>query len=114
MIKNMTCIICPMGCNLVVDIEDKNVISVSGNTCKRGEIYAINECTNPQRTLTSTVRCKNGEMLPVKTKGTVPKDKIFECMELINNVIVELPINVGDVIIEDIFGTEIIATKNME
>lgn len=112
--RELTCIICPMGCSLEVEFEEKDIKSVSGNTCKRGEQYAISECTNPQRTVTSTVRCKNGEILSVKTDRTIPKEKIFECMKIINNVTPDLPISVGDVIIKDIFGCNVIATQNIK
>ena len=111
--KNLTCIICPLGCDLSIELEDGKVVSVAGNTCKRGAEYANNECTNPQRTVTSTVRCEDGRLVAVKTDRSIPKDKIFECMEIINNTVAHLPICVGDVIIEDVYGANIVATQNM-
>lgn len=112
--KNMTCIICPMGCDLEIEITE-NDIKVTGNTCPRGEVYAKNECTNPVRTLTTTMRCKNGKILPVKTDKPVPKDKLFECMEVINKTLAVLPISVGDIIIENILdtGSNVVASKEM-
>ena len=84
MTKDMTCIICPRGCALKVEIENEN-ITVSGNSCPKGKQYAIDECTNPTRTVTSSVRVENLEdtMLSVKTENPVSKDKIFEVMRLI-------------------------------
>lgn len=114
MIREMTCIVCPMGCNLTVELDGNKVVSVSGNTCKRGEIYSNNECTNPQRTVTSTVKCSNGAVCAVKTDKTIPKEKMAECMAIINSVVCDLPIHVGDVIIEDVFGSNVVATQNME
>lgn len=110
--RNLTCIICPLGCSLTAEISDDKII-VSGNTCKRGEEYAISECTAPVRTVTSTVFCDNGKLIPVKTDKPIPKDKIFECMKIINNCKVHLPISAGDVIIENVFGCNIIATDEM-
>ncbi len=81
MIKDLTCIVCPMGCSLKVELEGKKVLSVTGNTCPRGEKYAVAEFTNPERTVTTTIKCDNGEVLPVKTDSSIPKDKIFECMK---------------------------------
>ena len=52
--KNLTCIVCPIGCSLEVEIENNNVVSVKGNTCPRGEKYAISECSNPERMVTTT------------------------------------------------------------
>ncbi len=75
--RELTCIGCPIGCALVVELEDKEVISVSGNTCKIGENYGKKECTNPTRVVTSSVLVSGGEnaILPVKTERDIPKDK---------------------------------------
>lgn len=110
--RELTCIVCPIGCSLMVEFGNGEVKSVSGNTCPRGEVYAKNECTNPQRTVTSTVRCKDGSMVSVKTEGTIPKEKINECMELINSLTPDLPVRIGDVLTENVFGTNIVATQN--
>ncbi len=110
--KEFTCIVCPIGCTLSVELEGREVKAVSGNTCKRGETYAINECTNPLRTVTTTVKCENGGVLPVKTETPIAKDRVFEAMKIINNFIAPLPISVGDVIIEDVCGSKIVATAS--
>ena len=112
--RNLTCIVCPLGCDLKVQLDGNKVISVSGNTCPRGEKYAQSECTNPQRTVTTTIKCDNGAVLPVKTNRTIPKEKMAECMKIINNTVARLPISVGDVIIEDVFGADIVAARNMK
>ena len=112
--RKLTCIICPLGCELNVKLEEGKVISVSGNTCNRGEIYAKNECTNPQRTITSTLRCEDGSLVPVKTDRPIPKGKIEECMKIINAATAKLPVRVGDIIIKDVFGANIVATANKE
>ncbi|MBE6770430.1 MAG: DUF1667 domain-containing protein [Ruminococcaceae bacterium] len=112
--RKLTCIICPLGCELTATLENGEVVSVSGNTCKRGEIYAKNECTNPQRTITSTVRCEDGGLVAVKTDRTIPKEKIEECMKIINAATAKLPVHIGDVIIKDVFGANIVATANKE
>ena len=112
--RKLTCIICPLGCELNVKLEEGKVISVSGNTCKRGEIYAKNECTNPQRTITSTLRCEDGSLVPVKTDRPIPKGTIEECMKIINAATAKLPVRVGDIIIKDVFGANIVATANKE
>ena len=111
--RKLTCIICPLGCELTATI-DNGLINVTGYTCPRGKTYAENECTNPLRTVTSTVRCKNGGLVAVKTENSIPKEKITECMQLINNAIANTPVSVGDVIIDNVFGTRIIATQNKE
>ena len=114
MTRDMTCIICPRGCALKVKIEGEN-ITVSGNSCPKGKQYAIDECTNPTRTVTSSVRVENREdtMVSIKTEKPVPKDKIFEVMRLIRAKSVCAPVKIGDVIIKDAFGTNIVATKDI-
>ncbi len=111
--RELTCIICPIGCSLEVEIENGEVKSVKGNTCPRGKNYAETECVAPMRTVTTTVRCDDGSVLPVKTDSPIPKEKMFELMEIINDSIAHLPISIGDVIIENVFGCNIVATKNM-
>jgi CxxC motif-containing protein len=116
--RNLICISCPLGCNLEVDSSDKNNIKVRGNSCKRGEIYGIKECTNPMRIVTSTVFVKNGaeKVLPVKTQQDIPKGKVSDCVRLLKDIIIEAPIKIGDVVIENILGTgvDIVATKNID
>ena len=107
--REMTCIVCPLGCKMMVENIDGK-ITVSGNTCPRGEKYAENECINPQRTITTTIKCIDGGVVPVKTDRTIPKDKMFECMKIINNTVALLPIEVGDVIIKNVFGADVVAT----
>ncbi len=111
--RELTCIVCPVGCSLVANIKDNGTVFVSGNTCPRGKVYAENECVAPMRTITTTVRCENGEILPVKTDSPIPKEKIFEAMKIINKACPVLPIALEDVIIEDVFGSNVVAVRNM-
>lgn len=115
MIKELICISCPMGCHLKVDLETKEV---TGNTCKRGEVYGINEVTNPVRVVTSTVKVKNGELavIPVKTKEAISKDLNFKVMEVLNSIEVNAPVKMGDVIVANILGTrvDVVATRNVK
>ena len=84
MVKNLTCIECPIGCEIEVMLEEGKVVSVSGNGCPRGKLYAEAEVVCPKRVVTSTVRAEDGEMIPVKTDRPVRKDAIFEVMQKIN------------------------------
>ena len=110
--RELICIVCPMGCSISVETDGGKIVDIKGNTCPRGKEYAENECINPKRTVTSTVKCRDGSVLPVKTDTAIPKDKVMECMKIINKKIADLPVSVGDVIIEDVFGANIIATQN--
>ena len=115
--RNLTCIGCPLGCSITVRMDGGSVISVEGNTCKRGDDYARKEVTNPTRIVTTTVRVSGGSeaMVSVKTRSDIPKDKIFDCVRALKNVKVEAPVHIGDVICNDIAGTgvDIVATKNV-
>lgn len=93
---------------------DEKKITVHGNRCLRGTVYAENECTDSKRTVTSTVRCTDGSLVLVKTDRPIPKEKIGECMERINEAVAQVPVTIGDVIIEDVFDSTIVATQNKE
>jgi CxxC motif-containing protein len=120
MYKEMTCIVCPEGCILRIEEPEGTAVTaenVSGNKCKRGAAYAVNECTNPVRTLTTTVKIDGGSqrMAPVKSSKPLPKGMLFDCMEVINTYTAKAPLNVGDVVVENILGTgiDIISTSNI-
>ena len=114
-IRNLTCIVCPRGCQMVVTLADDGaVLKVEGNFCKRGDTYAKDECTNPRRTVTSTVKLQSGGVLAVKTDKTVPKAMMFQVMAEINKAVAKDGTKIGDVIIEDVLGTgaNVVATAN--
>ena len=115
---NLICIGCPMGCPLTVTMDKGEVTQVTGNTCKRGDIYARKEVTNPTRIVTSTVMVEGGNhgMVSVKTQTDIPKAKIFECVKALKGIKVKAPVHIGDVILENVVGTgvDVIATKNVE
>ena len=113
--RELTCIICPRGCALTVSTDENGKATVSGNSCPKGEKYGVDECTNPVRTVTSVVRVANRDntMVSVKTELPVPKEHIFDIMDKIRNSTVNAPVKIGDKIIENIFGTDIIATKTV-
>ena len=116
-IRELTCIGCPLGCSITVTMDENKILSVSGNTCPRGDAYARKEVTNPTRIVTSTVRVQNGAsaMVNVKTASDIPKEKIFECVSALKNVMVEAPVKIGDVVLEDVAGTgvNVIAARNI-
>lgn len=115
-IRELVCIGCPVGCSLKVELQDGKVVKVNGNSCKIGEQYGINECTNPKRIVTSTVVVEGGEerVVSVKTVNDIPKEKIFDIIEQLKKTKVKAPVNIGDIIIKDVLGTgvNIAATKN--
>ena len=118
MTRELTCIVCPRGCALNVEyevVEDKiNILSVTGNGCKRGISYAEAECIAPVRTLTTTVRTTEGRVVAVKTASPIPKEKMMEAMNVLARVRVSEPVRIGDTILEDLLatGVKVVATSN--
>ena len=116
--KSMTCVICPLGCTLCVKLsQEGSVENVTGNSCKRGEVYAVSECTHPARTLTTTIRTQNGAepLVSVKSSQPIPKELLFACMDILNQKRVKAPILIGEVLVANIgnTGIDIIATRNV-
>lgn len=114
---NLICIGCPLGCPLTVEMEGKEVVCVTGNTCKNGDKYARKEMTNPTRIVTSTVRVSDGRipMASVKTASDIPKGKMMAVIQALKDVTVPAPVTIGQTILEDVAGTgvAVIATKHV-
>lgn len=119
MVQEMACIICPMSCHLTVETnESGEVLSVSGNTCKRGDTYARSELVHPVRMVTGTVRLEHGlyPRLPVTLSGMIPKNMIFPVMEEIHKANVVAPVKIHDIIIENVCGlsVNVIASRSVK
>ena len=112
--REITCIVCPRGCRMTADIQAER-ITVTGHSCNRGEKHAVAEILHPVRSLTSIVRVSNRRdtMVSVKSEAPVPKEEMFAIMERIHATTVEAPIEIGDVILDDVCGTRIVATKEI-
>ena len=115
--RELICIGCPMGCPMTVTLDSGTVLTVTGNTCKRGNDYARREVTAPTRILTTTVPVSGGERatVPVKTAGEVPKSLVLDCSRALRDVIVHAPVHAGDIIAANILGTgiDVIAIKEV-
>ena len=113
--KELVCIVCPKGCRLKVD--ENNDYAVTGNACPRGAVYGKSEIQNPTRVLTSTVKIEGAlyRRCPVKTDGVVPKGKLMEVMQLLNAVELKSPVKIGQVVIENVAGTDanVVVTKDL-
>jgi len=116
--KHFTCVICPIGCEIDVQLEDGNVVSMEGNKCEKSEEFVLQELKEPMRILTTTVRIKGAKwaMLPVRTDEPIPKRLLFSVIKELANIEIQAPVKVSDVIIGDIAGTgaNIVATRNMK
>ncbi|MBE5890621.1 MAG: DUF1667 domain-containing protein [Lachnospiraceae bacterium] len=114
----LTCIGCPLGCSLTIQKDHDEVVSVTGNTCPRGDAYARKEVTNPTRIVTSSVRVEGGTapVVSCKTASDIPKSMIFDVTEALKNVKLTAPVAIGDVVLENVCqtGVNIVATKEVQ
>ena len=106
-IRELTCIGCPMGCQLTAVMDGSQVTEVTGNTCPRGDAYARKECTHPARTVTGTVRVSGGALpvVSVRTRGDIPKEKVLDVARALCRVHLTAPVQAGDVVIPNVLGT---------
>ena len=113
----ITCIVCPIGCKILVDKKGEKVEICSGNKCKRGIDYATYEALDPRRVLTTSVIVEKGEwpLVSVKSSKPVPKDKIFDVLEEIKKVKINAPVRIGTIVIKNVAktGIDIISTKSI-
>lgn len=114
--KQFTCIVCPNSCLIEVE-KTTDGIFVSGNQCRRGEEFAVNEYTCPMRMFTSTVRIE-GSVVPrvsVISDGEIPKSEMKNCQNELMRVVARAPVKCGEVIVSDICGTgvNIVASRSL-
>ena len=116
--KEITCIVCPIGCKIIVETDGKYFKLISGNKCKKGIEYAKTEALQPTRMLTTSVLVRNGEwpLVSVKSSKPVPKDKVFSVLQQVKQVKVNAPVQSGQIILRNVADTKcnIIATKTVE
>ncbi|MDR2730091.1 MAG: DUF1667 domain-containing protein [Treponema sp.] len=117
--RNLTCIVCPIGCSLEVEDNSETPaenLSVTGNRCPRGAVYAREEVRAPKRVVTATCKTSaNQTRVPVKTTSPCPREKILALLQDIYKTKVTLPVKTGDVIINNWNGENInvAATRNI-
>jgi CxxC motif-containing protein len=115
--QRLSCIVCPLSCEGKVVYENGQIKEIIGFACQRGLNYAREEVTAPKRTLTTTLRIRNGELplLPVVSKPTLPKDQVVACARYLATVTVEAPVQEGDVVYGNILdlGVDIVATRDI-
>ena len=115
--SEIICVICPVGCKVLVRHEGGEILSLSGSECARGDEYAAAECLSPKRILTATVAVDGGELprLPVRTDRHIPRDRLVDCARALWRVRATAPVALGEVIATDILGTgaNVIATRHV-
>lgn len=116
--RTIICLSCPKGCRVKVKANGDDIKDISGHECPQGIEYAKNEYLNPTRILPTTVRVKNGQiaLVPVKTASPIPKEKIGEVMQKLSEIEVEAPVELGQVIVNNILdtGVDVVATRSIK
>ena len=115
--RELTCICCPLGCQITATIQNGEVDEVSGNSCPRGAAYARTELLHPMRIVTTTVPVIGGTScrVSVKTRQEIPKDQIMDCIRQLRKVQAQAPVEIGDILLKNVAGTgiDIVATANV-
>lgn len=118
MLRKLTCIICPNGCEMTVEAEDGQDIEVMDALCPRGKAYAIQEITNPMRTISTSVLVEGGELplASVRLTNPIPKAMIMAAMAEIKKVRLQAPVTSDTVVIHHILGqdSDVIVTKTVD
>jgi CxxC motif-containing protein len=116
--KEITCIVCPIGCKILVEIDGKQIKNVDGNKCKRGIDYAKHEALDPRRMLTTSIFVDDGEwpLVSVKSSQLIPKEKVFQVLKEIKKTKVKAPVKSGQEILNNVANTDIniVATKTIK
>jgi len=103
---------------MTVQSKDGKITSIIGNTCPKGIKYAEEEFINPLRILTTTVKVIGGEfpLVSVKTEKAIPKRLLLKAMVEIAQIEVKAPVEIGQVIKDDLIGTgvSLVATRNIK
>ena len=116
--EHFTCVICPIGCEIDVELQDNDVVSIEGSKCAKGKDFVLQELEEPMRILTTTIRIEGAKwaMLPVRTDKPIPKRLLFRVIEELASIELRAPVKMSEVIIGDIAGAgvNIVATRNMK
>lgn len=115
--QEVICIVCPRGCHIQVYEENETMVC-EGNACSRGEVYAKQEVLSPKRMLTSSVKITHAlhARCPVMSTSPIPKERIFDVLEVLKSITLQAPVHIHDVIVKDVLGLgiDIVATRSCD
>lgn len=128
MARNLTCIVCPLGCQLTVEEPAGGELIVSGNRCARGAAYAEEEIRAPKRMVTATCRIAalgaagadarfdRPRRVPVKSSIPCPREYVDELIADIYALSVPVPVARGARLIENWKGRgiDVVAARSIE
>jgi CxxC motif-containing protein len=118
--KQMTCILCPNGCELDVTYSGEptaEAIRVEGSLCPKGDDYALEELLHPKRTLTTSVLVRGGDQpqASVKTTAPIPRESVVSAREALRGAVLDAPVAIGDVVARNVAGTgiDVVVTRTV-
>lgn len=115
--REFICVTCPVGCALSAEVEGDTLVTVKGNACKRGIAFVQEELTAPRRTLTTTVRVRQGRLplVPVRSVAPLPKDKVLAVAAQLRAIELQAPVREGQLVLANALGTgvDILATRDL-
>ena len=116
-LERLTCVLCPVGCELEVRRGEAGEPEVLGNQCDKGIPFAVEEVLRPMRNLATSVPVRGtaSRMVSVRLSGPVPREMIFPVLAEIARLSPEPPVSRGQVLIADVLGTgvDVIATRTV-
>lgn len=116
--NTVTCTICPNGCEIEVNYTTREDAVLNGHRCKRGITYAIDECFEPKRTFTSSVKISGTDrrVMPVRTDMPIPKELTMDAAAAVADMHLQVPVKCGTVLAENFLGTgaKLVAAMTLE
>ncbi len=117
-LDRLTCVLCPVGCELEVRVDGAGEPEVLGSQCDKGIPFAVEEALHPKRNLATSVPVSGTEakMVSVRLSGRVPREMIFPILAEIAQLRPEAPVRRGQVLFADVLGTgvDVIATRTVQ
>ena len=111
MLRTFTCILCPQGCEIQVELQEETA-------APRGAAYVTQEIEAPVRNIATSVLVEGGELplASVRLTRPAPRERLFDVMGAIKKVKVAAPVREGTVVINDVLGlgSDVIVTKTVE
>lgn len=116
------CVVCPNGCTLDAEFEKSEdgtarIISFTGAKCPRGEEWIRQEIESPMRTIATSVIVKSGDYIlaSVRTDRPIPLALVPDVMKALQNVTLEAPVRIGQVVLANPAGTDtdVVATREV-
>lgn len=117
MTETLTCIMCPVGCEM--DVERRgDEVEVTGNRCEKGPEFAREEIIDPKRNLATSlpIRGKYFKTLSVRLSDRVSRRLITDLVREIAGIRVRPPVQRGQVLLANVLdtGVDVIATRTVE